>query len=71
MSALHIRREAAQNALNTLLKQPLATLMTIFALAIVLALPVGLFAALNNLQQLLGQWRDQAQISLFLHQIPS
>lgn len=68
MSALHIRREAAQNALNTLLKQPLATLMTIFALAIVLALPVGLFAALNNLQQLLGQWRDQAQISLFLHQ---
>ena len=68
MSALHIRREAAQNALNTLLKQPLATLMTIFALAIVLALPVGLFAALNNLQQLLGQWRNQAQISLFLHQ---
>lgn len=68
MSAIHIRLEAAQNALHTLVKQPLATLMTIFALAIVLALPVGLFAALNNLQQLLGQWRDQAQISLFLHQ---
>lgn len=68
MNAVHVRLEAAQNALHTLVKQPLATLMTIFALAIVLALPVGLFAALNNLQQLLGQWRDQAQISLFLHQ---
>ena len=64
---LHIRLEAAKNALNTLTKQPVATLMTVLALAIVLALPVGLFAALNNLQQLLGQWRDQAQISLFLH----
>ena len=49
---LHIRLEAAKNALNTLTKQPVATLMTVLALAIVLALPVGLFAALNNLQQL-------------------
>lgn len=65
---LHIRLEAAKNALNTLIRQPVATFMTVFALAIVLALPVGLFAALNNLQQLLGHWQDQAQISLFLHQ---
>ena len=64
---LHMRLEAAQNALHTLLRQPAATLMTVLALAIVLALPVGLFAALNNLQQLLGHWRDQAQVSLFLH----
>ncbi|MFA7495538.1 MAG: permease-like cell division protein FtsX [Acidithiobacillus sp.] len=68
MSALQIRWDAARNAVHTLARQPLATLMTILALAIVLALPVGLFAALNNLQQLLGHWRDQAQISLFLHQ---
>jgi cell division transport system permease protein len=65
---LHIRLEAAKNALNTLIRQPVATFMTVFALAIVLALPVGLFATLNNLQQLLGHWQDQAQISLFLHQ---
>ncbi|MGC9127771.1 MAG: permease-like cell division protein FtsX, partial [Acidithiobacillus sp.] len=61
---LHLRLDALRNARDTLLQQPLATLLTVLALAIVLALPVGLFTALNNLQLLLGQWRDQAQISL-------
>ncbi|MGC9239671.1 MAG: permease-like cell division protein FtsX [Acidithiobacillus sp.] len=64
---LHLRLDALRNARDTLLQQPLATLLTVLALAIVLALPVGLFTALNNLQLLLGQWRDQAQISLYLH----
>ncbi|MCE5387568.1 MAG: permease-like cell division protein FtsX [Acidithiobacillus sp.] len=65
--SLHIRLHALENAKDTLLAQPIATLLTVLALAVVLALPVGLFTALANLQQLLASWHDQAQISLYLH----
>ncbi len=64
---LHIRIEAARNALSALGRQPISTAMTILALAIVIALPVGLFTVLTNMENLLGSWRNQAQISLFLH----
>ncbi|MHB1203620.1 MAG: permease-like cell division protein FtsX [Acidithiobacillus sp.] len=65
---LHIRIEAGRNALSALWRQPISTAMTILALAIVIALPVGLFTVLTNMENLLGSWRNQAQISLFLHQ---
>ncbi len=64
---LHVRIQALRNARDTLLRQPAATLLTILALSVVLALPVGLFTVLGNLQNLLGHWRNQAQISLYLH----
>lgn len=64
---LHIRIEAGRNALSALGRQPISTAMTILALAIVIALPVGLFTVLTNMENLLGSWRNQAQISLFLH----
>ncbi|WP_312274682.1 permease-like cell division protein FtsX [Candidatus Igneacidithiobacillus taiwanensis] len=65
--SIHIRLQALRNARNTLLRQPIATLLTIIALAVVFALPVGLFTALSNMQRLLASWHDQAQISLYLH----
>ncbi|MGE0048905.1 MAG: permease-like cell division protein FtsX [Acidithiobacillus sp.] len=65
--SLHIRLQALGNARDTLLRQPIATALTIIALAVVFALPVGLFTALSNLQQLLASWHNQAQISLYLH----
>jgi cell division transport system permease protein len=64
---LHIRIEAGRNALSALGRQPISTAMTVLALAIVIALPVGLFTVLTNMENLLGNWRNQAQISLFLH----
>ncbi|WP_248883999.1 permease-like cell division protein FtsX [Acidithiobacillus acidisediminis] len=65
--SLHVRLQALGNARDTLLRQPIASLLTIIALAVVFALPVGLFTALGNLQQLLASWHNQAQISLYLH----
>ncbi|MEY2342549.1 permease-like cell division protein FtsX [Acidithiobacillus sp. IBUN Pt1247-S3] len=65
--SFHVRLQALGNARDTLLRQPIATALTIIALAVVFALPVGLFTALSNLQQLLASWHNQAQISLYLH----
>lgn len=51
-----------------LLRQPLSSLMTWAVIGIALALPVGFYVALGNVQQLSGRFEGNAQISLFLHQ---
>ncbi len=61
----HLR--VALSSLSRLYEQPVATLMTAAVIAIALALPVGLFIALNNAGQVSGDWGDSTQISLFLH----
>ncbi|MCY4045244.1 MAG: permease-like cell division protein FtsX [Cellvibrionales bacterium] len=49
------------------LKAPLDTLMTCSAIAIALALPVGFYLCLNNIQAFGPQWEGHTQISLFLN----
>ncbi len=61
----HLRVSLA--SLGRLYAQPIATLMTAAVIAIALALPVGLYIALDNVGQLSSDWDSSTQISLFLH----
>jgi cell division transport system permease protein len=61
----HLRVSLA--SLGRLYAQPAATLMTTAVIAISLALPVGLYIALDNVAKLSNDWDGSTQISLFLH----
>ncbi|MFV9616667.1 MAG: permease-like cell division protein FtsX [Gammaproteobacteria bacterium] len=61
----HLR--VSLTSLGRLYAQPIATLMTATVIAIALALPVGLYIALDNVGQLSSDWDGSTQISLFLH----
>jgi len=61
----HLRVSVA--SLARLYAQPAATLMTTAVIAIALALPVGLYIALDNVGKLSSGWDGSTQISLFLH----
>jgi cell division transport system permease protein len=61
----HLR--VSLDSLGRLYAQPIATLMTAAVIAIALALPVGLYIALDNVGQLSSDWDGSTQISLFLH----
>ena len=54
-------------SLGDLSRHPMATLMTTAVIAIALALPTGLYLALNNIGGLSAGWDGSTQISLFLH----
>jgi cell division transport system permease protein len=54
-------------SLGDLTRHPMATLMTTAVIAIALALPTGLYLALNNVSGLSAGWDGSTQISLFLH----
>lgn len=58
--------QALSATLALLLRAPLAALMTIAVIGITLALPTGLYLAINNLQRLSANWDTGGQISLFL-----
>lgn len=53
-------------SLGFLSRQPFSTLMTSAVIAIALALPAGLYIALDNASQLSADWDGTTQISLFL-----
>ena len=53
-------------SLGYLVRQPLATLMTSAVIAIALALPTGLYVALQNASTLSAGWDGSTQMSLFL-----
>jgi len=53
-------------SLGYLSRQPVSTLMTSAVIAIALALPAGLYIALDNASQLSAGWDGTTQISLFL-----
>ncbi|PCI06439.1 MAG: cell division protein FtsX [Gammaproteobacteria bacterium] len=61
----HLR--VALGSLGRLYGQPVATFLTTAVIAIALALPVGLYIALDNIGQLSRGWDGSTQISLFLH----
>ncbi len=56
----------AVSSLGYLSRTPFATLLTAAVIAIALALPVGLYVALKNVQQLSSNWETPAQVTLFL-----
>lgn len=63
-SSRHV--QAAVATLGQLVRNPIASLMTICVIGIALALPSGLFAVIGNLQQLAVNWAGSASISVFL-----
>ena len=60
----HMR--VALASLGRLYAQPVSTLMTAAVIAIALALPVGLYIALDNVARISSGWDGSTQISLFL-----
>lgn len=59
-------REVASTSFRRMLKAPLVNLMTWSVIAIAIALPVGLFVFLQNIQQLSSGWDNAVQISVYL-----
>lgn len=58
--------QAAHYSFKRLVMAPTSTFMTIAVIAIALALPAGLYCALNNLTKLCNNWHPSNQISLYL-----
>ena len=54
--------------LGQLTRTPIATFLTVAVIGITLALPAGLYVAIENVQRLASGWEDNGQISLFLKQ---
>jgi cell division transport system permease protein len=63
---LQHHRLSAAESLVKVLENPLSSLLTWLVIGIALALPVGLDAALDNLDRLGGSWDSPAQVSLFM-----
>lgn len=60
-------KSSCQQSLLRLLSDPVQSLMTWMAIAIAITLPISLFLALQNIQQLGQSWQDNAQMSVFLN----
>lgn len=59
-------KQVALDSLRRLLRRPLASTMTSLVLAIAMALPAGLYIALNNLDAVSQGWDGASRISVFL-----
>jgi len=55
-------------SLGQLTRAPVAALLTVAVIGITLALPTGLYVAIENMQRVARGWEDNGQISLFLKQ---
>ncbi len=64
-------RLVAQESLERLLRNFVASAMTWLVIGIALALPTGLFVALSNLESVSSDWDGAAQMSLFIHKVVS
>lgn len=56
------------HSLGYITQTPLASLMTLAVIGITLALPVGMYVLLKNVQHVSAGWNNTVQISLFLKQ---
>lgn len=56
----------AVQSLHQLIASPFSTFLTVAVIAIALALPSGLYLLLDDLEQVVGNWKGTAQISVFL-----
>jgi cell division transport system permease protein len=59
-------KQVAKQSFIRLCQQPVTSLMTWFVIGIALALPVSMYVALSNVQQLSKRWDGETQISVFL-----
>lgn len=59
-------QEVVGETLNRLWSTPFSTLMTTAVVAVAVALPLGLYVFLLNVQQVAKNWDGNAQISIFL-----
>jgi len=59
-------RLVGRESLQRLLKTLVPSIMTWLVIGIAMALPIGLFVALDNIESLSGGWDGAAQISLFI-----
>lgn len=59
-------RHVLATTLQQLARAPLASLMTVAAIGITLALPTGLYVVIDNLQRMSQGWDTGGQISLFM-----
>lgn len=65
----HWRQHHTQEAVSSLRRMsttPVATLLSIMVIAIALALPLGLAKLLDDARGMVGNWKGNAQISLYL-----
>lgn len=65
---LNDHKRVCKESLHRLKQTPVANVMTWLVIGIALALPVGFYVAISNVQQLSGRLDSSAQISLFLEQ---
>jgi len=56
------------HSLGYITKTPMASLMTLAVIGITLALPVGMYVLLKNVQHVSAGWNSTVQVSLFLKQ---
>ena len=61
----------AKDSLLRLFRAPIPSIMTWLVIGIALALPGGLFVALNNVEAISKGWEGAAQISLYVHKAVS
>ena len=63
---LSLHKHVAGESINQLWLRPMGTLMTVIVIGLSLAFPLVLQVFIHNGDDLLGVWRDQSQLSLFL-----
>ena len=63
---LRQHRHALASAARRLVKQPLASFLSVLVIGIAVSLPAGLYTMLTNLSQFTGQLNAEPRISLFL-----
>ncbi len=63
---LRSHQAVLMESFSRLLGYPLASLMTVFVIAISLSLPGGMFVLLKNVQSITDRWEQQSVITLYL-----
>ncbi|WP_339337915.1 permease-like cell division protein FtsX [uncultured Oceanicoccus sp.] len=68
-SYLAHHRQVARDSFMRLISTPIASMMTWLVIGIALALPSGLFVALDNVESVSRGWDGAAQISLYVNKV--
>ncbi|WP_419832205.1 permease-like cell division protein FtsX [Endozoicomonas atrinae] len=66
-SLFSLHRQVGKDALNRLLKNPVASLLNSLLIAVAFSLPVLLFVLVSNVQVLGATWDGQPKISIYLN----
>lgn len=63
---IQLHKQAAGQALQSLFRQPIATLLILLMLAIAMTLPLALYLGVNSSQQVLGKLNEVPKISVYM-----